>query len=245
MLKIKNETAKSAELYIYGTIVDDEDSSWLKFWSEENLDGYQFPADVKRQLDSLKGKDLEIYINSYGGSIAAGVAMANMIKRHEGKTTAIVDGYCCSIATQIFFCADECKMPSNAYLMIHKPWSVAQGDANEMRKVAEILDVLQNGLEETYNQKALEEVTSEAIHDMTEEETWLTGKEAAQYFKIEVLDAVKAVNCFGSTDKLKAIAKKIPPSLNFLPENNLAEKTSRTVDKNKIDLALARAKGMV
>ena len=236
MLTIKNETSESADLYINGTIIDDEDSGWIKFW-DEDTEGYQFPAELKRQLDGLKDKNLNVYINSYGGSVPAGLAMAHMLKRHKGKTTAIVDGYCCSIATQIFFSADECKMYSNSYLMIHKPWSYTEGNAEEMRHAAEVLDTIQKGLEEVYRSQKLSEVTDENIHDMVENETWLTGKEAAEKFKIKVLEAMPQLNCFGSEKKLKEMgAKKIPSTLNFLPVK---------ADLNKVKIALARAKGVI
>lgn len=241
MLKIMNQADGSAALYIYGTIIDDDEANGIKYWYE-STDGYQFPADLKRQLDSLKGKELKIYINSDGGFVPAGLAMAHMIERHDGKTTAIVDGCCCSIATQIFFAADKCQIHENSYLMIHKPWSMAQGDANEMRKVAEILDTLQEGLETTYRKKALDTITAEKIHEMTEAETWLTGTEAKDIFDIELLDASPTMNCVGSMDRLKAIgAKKIPPSLNFLPE----KKMSVDDDLAEVEIALALAKGVV
>lgn len=240
MLKVKNETSESAELYIYGTIIDDEDVTWAKYWGED-ITGYKFPTELREQLDSLKGKELTLYINSYGGSIPAGVAMANMIKRHDAKTTAIVDGYCCSIATQIFFSANECKMPANSWLMIHKPWGYAEGDANFMRKTAEILDNLQSGLEEEYRRKS--KVEDAEVHNMVENETWLTGTEAAEKFKIELLDATKTLNCVGNIEKLKAIAKKIPPSLNFIPEEK--NTPPKEIDWSEIEITLARAKGVM
>lgn len=246
MLTIKNETSVSAELYINGTIVDDEDGGLIADWYD-NTDGYQWPLELKRQLDGLKGKDLTIYINSYGGSVAAGLAMAHMVERHDGKTTAIIDGYCCSIATQIFFAANKCKAPSNSYLMIHKPWSVVIGNANDMLKGAEILDTLQKGLESAYFKKVLDGVTAEEIHGMVEDETWLTGKDAAEKFQIEVLDATKTMNCVGSLEKLKAIgAKKIPPSLNFFGEQKTPPRTPPApADWSEVDIALAVAKGVI
>ena len=214
MIKVKNE-ADIAVIYIHGTIIDDEDSSWIKFWDVEPA-GYQWPKEIRSQLDAVKDKPLTIYINSYGGSVAAGVAMANMIARHSKPTTAIVDGYCCSIATQIFFSADTCKMPKNAYLMLHKPSTIAAGDADDFRKAADILDVIQHGLETTYQKKKLANVTNEEITEMMNQETWLTGEEAIQYFNIEPLDSVKTVNCVGSRDKLKTLNyKKIPETLKF------------------------------
>ena len=245
MLKVKNETSTSAEIYIYGTIIDDEDATWYEYWKgKEGIDGYQFPQELRRQLDGLKGKELTVYINSYGGSIPAGVAMANMIKRHDARTTAIVDGYCCSIATQIFFSANKCRMHKNSYLMIHKPFSYVMGNAIEMRKAAEALDTLQEGLESTYMSKVLENVTSQDIHNMVEDEIWLTGEEAIKTFEIELMESQKTLNCFGSLDKLKAMgAKKIPQSLNFISGEKLSP--PKQVDWSEIKIALARAKGAV
>ena len=205
----------------------------------ENTDGWQWPKDLKRQLDNLRGKELNIYMNSYGGSVPAGLAMAHMIERHDGKTTAIVDGYCCSIATQIFFAADTCRMYPNSYLMIHKPFSALVGNADEMRKVAEILDTLQVGLETAYQKKALDGVTAEEIHNMVEDETWLTGTEAAAKFQIELQKSLPVMNCVGSVEKLTSMgAKKIPAQLQFKAE-------TRQTDLTEIEIALARAKGVV
>ena len=242
-MRVMNQTKDSAEIYISGTIIDDEESNWKKFWNDGDTTGYQFPADLKQQLDALEDKDLTIYINSYGGSIAAGVAMAHMLERHKGKTTAIVDAYCCSIATQIFFSADVCKMPSNAWLMLHKPTALLGGDADEMRKAADVLDTLQEGLEVVYGKKAADGLTAEDIHEMVNAETWLTGKQAAEKFQIELLDSTPILNCVGNMEKLRAMgAKNIPPSLNFLPEDK-----SRPPQEDilKIEIALARAKGVI
>jgi len=246
MLTIRNETSVSAELYISGDIVNDADGVEIKSWYG-NTDGYQFPSDLKRQLDELKGKDLTIYINSYGGSIAAGMAMAHMIERHKGKTTAIVDAYCCSIATQIFFSADVCKMPENAWLMVHKPQSMAFGDSNEMKKVSEVLDTIQDGLELSYRAKKLEDVTDEEIHSMVEAETWLTGAQAAKKFKIELLSRQVFVNCCGSCNKLVSIgARNIPPDLHFTNVDSFRNKKPPAKDDDwlEVEIALARAKGV-
>lgn len=218
MLTIKNK-AEVAEICISGEIIDDQDSTWLSFWTGGDMTGYEFPAKLKAQLDEVKDKPLEIHINSYGGSVFAGTAMANFIANHKPKTIAIIDGLAASIASVIFLSADECKMPSNAYLMVHRPFTRVEGNAEELRKAAEILDTLQKGLETTYNKKARETVTTNDIHEMLNEETWFTGDDAVKYFKVELIDAVKASNFAGVQDKLKAQgAKKIPPALNFLSD---------------------------
>lgn len=212
MLKIKNKADNTAEIIISGDIIDDADGDFLSsVWGVES--GYEWPAKIKQQLDELKGKDLTIYINSDGGMINAGVAMANMIARHDGHTTAIVDGWCCSIATQIFFAADERKMPENAYLMIHKPTvALADGNSYDLRKMAETLDTLQEGLETTYRRAAREGIADDYIHDMVNDETWLTGKEASEIFNIELMEPVSAVACAG---KRFVNSGKAPKGLRF------------------------------
>ena len=244
MIKIKNQAKGSAEIYIYGDIIDDDEGGFISEWWD-NTDGYEWPKAIKEQLDAVKGKDLTVYINSYGGRISAGVAMANMIKRHEGKTTAIIDGFCCSIATQIFFAADVCRMPTNAYLMIHKPWQEVAGDANELRKAAETLDILQDGLETAYRAKALEGVADEFIHNMVESETWLTGTDAGKIFNIEVLPAVKAAACYGSMDKLRSLNfRRIPKGLQLEKQAPVSKDDSEAA-RAKVKIALARMKGVM
>lgn len=238
MLTIKNKS-DTAEIYISGDIIDDTDSGWLAEF-RDNTTGYEFPAKLKSQLDEVKDKPLEIHINSYGGSVFAGVAMANLIANHKPPTTAIVDGIAASIASQIFFSADECLMPSNAYLMIHRPFSSVGGNADDLRKAADILDTLQDGLESTYRKKALEGVTAEDIHEMVNAETWLTGEQAVTRFNIKLLAPINAVNCAGYKDKFKAMRlKHIPESLNF------SEDTISSYDEDKIKIILARAKGVL
>ena len=249
MLKVNNK-ADSAEIFVNGTIIDDEESGWIKFWDDDTA-GYQWPKDIKEQLDSVKGKPLTVYINSYGGAVGAGLAMAHMIERHDAPTTAIIDGYCCSIATQIFFSADVCKMPSNSYLMLHKPSTIEAGNADDFRKAADILDVIQKGLETTYQNKALESTTVEQISEMVNQETWLTGADAAKLFKVELMEPLKTVNCMGSLDKLKAMNyQKIPEALKFKDDGNktppsfLIEQQQKLQDEQnkKIRIALTRAK---
>ncbi len=254
MLKILNKADNTADIIISGDIIDDIDGDWLSGWGVEA--GYEWPAKIKQQLDELKGKDLNIYINSDGGVINAGVAMANMIARHDGHTTAIVDGWCCSIATQIFFAADERKMPENAYLMIHKPSVVCAGNAYDMRKTAEILDTMQEGLETTYRKAAREGIAADYITDMVNDETWLTGKEASEIFNIALLEPSEAVACagkrfvnsgktpkglrFSARDKPKADEEPIKPEPSI---DKPVDDVDNIVDKCQALALLAKLKG--
>lgn len=239
MLEVKNQTER-AILYINGSIIDDEEGGWLSTLREGDTIGYEFPAKIKKELEKIdKNTEMEIHINSYGGSVFAGVAMSNYIANHKGRTIAICDGVAASIATQIFFACDICQIPSNAYIFVHKPECELFGNADDLRKAADTLDTLQRGLETTYQKKAKDGVTAEKITELICAETWLTGAECVDYFNVEVLEPLKIVNCIGSAEKLKQRGiKNIPNTLNFMKEpSNKAEQ------QLKIKAAIARAKG--
>ena len=121
--------------------------------------------------------------------------------------------------------------------MLHKPFSALSGNADELRKAAEILDTLQAGLETTYQRKAFSNVTATEIHDMVEAETWLTGAETAAKFQVKLLNPVKTLNAVGNIEKFKAAGIKNLPPLNFSNEPDQREA--------KIKIALAQAKGLM
>lgn len=198
---VRNESATSADVYIHGDVIDDEWKAWMSDYDGETFAGYVLPVDVREKLESLKGKDLTIYINSDGGSVPAGITIANMIKRHDGHTVGVVDGWAASIASVIFMACDERRMPSNTFLMIHKPSAMALGNADDMLRVATMLDTVQDGIEQTYLERAREGVTPEAIHDAVETETWYTAAEAAEMFDITVeASDVQLVACSKSVN---------------------------------------------
>lgn len=240
MLKIKNKAeSNAAEIYINGIIIDNNDANFIQLFDDG--ENYAWPADLKKQLDELKGKDLTVYINSPGGNVFAGVAMASFLKRHDGNTTAVVDGWCCSIATEIFFACQTRKIPANAYLMIHKPSSAVEGTSDDMLKAADTLDTIQKGIESVYQAAAREGVTAQDITDMVNVGTWLTGNEAATYFNVEVMQPLDVVACV----KGETPFQHTPENITLKDANdtvkNRADDKENKCERLKIDMALIEA----
>ena len=190
-LNIKNQTEDKAEIYIYGDIVDD---SWNWGWED---DPSVYPKNIRELLKECEGKSIDVHINSGGGHVFAGMAISNMIAHHDGKTTAIIDGLAGSIASVIAMGCDEIQMPSNAYLMIHKPSCMCFGDSDDMKKASEMLEVLQEGIVTTYLKHAKEGITKEQISEKINEETWFTGETAQELFEITAIDSLEYVACEG------------------------------------------------
>lgn len=183
-----NNSAGKNELYFYGDIVSSEWDAWS---SEDRCP--QSVADLLKEIDN--DSELNIYINSGGGDVHAGIAIYSQLKRRSGKNIVHIDGLAASIASVIAMAGDEIRMSKSAQFMIHKPWSACWGNADEMRKTAEVLDVCQKSIMDIYMDNVAEGIDRATIENMVNTETWLTGEQAAQYFNINVYDAPAAAAC--------------------------------------------------
>lgn len=229
-LEIKNMTDTTADLYFYGDIVSD----WWGAWQAED----QYPDAIKNFLSGADGKDLNVYINSGGGSVFAGMAIYNMLKRHgeKNKVKIYVDGLAGSIASVIAFAGTEApEVPSNAFLMIHKPWGAVAGNADELRKMADDLDKVQGGILNVYENHLKEGVTIDKVEELINAETWMDGKEAAEYFDITTSDAKEYVAAVGNyLDRIGAKAPQEYKNREQKPEEKeAAQKAIQAVDAEK------------
>lgn len=245
MIDIRN-SAEGAELHINGDIIDDGVGAMVPI-TRQTDSGFQWPEKIRKQLAQIDtNMPLTVYINSDGGSVQAGTAIANMIANHKGPTTSVVEGWACSIATEIFFAARERKIPANSYLMIHKPSCVVMGNSDDLLKAAEALDAMQDGIEAVYRNAARQGVTAEQIHDMVNSTTWLTGEAAAKYFKVDVLKPTQAVAKFGSARNL---LDSIPAGLSLVDAKEAKAKMLEAMRKKQeqseyIKAALMAAEGV-
>lgn len=172
-----------AVVNIFGDIVDD-------VVYEDGVSALSFAY----ELESLGDVEaIDVYINSYGGSVAQGFAIYNLLKSHPAKITTICSGFACSIASIIFLAGDERIMQDASLLMIHNPFVMTVGNANELRKQADDLDKMAQISVDIYC--AATGLDEKAIKKMMDKETWITSKEACELgfatsFKEEESDEV-------------------------------------------------------
>nr|WP_179883938.1 head maturation protease, ClpP-related [Bacillus thuringiensis] len=211
---VKNQTDSSADLYIYGDIINN--TAWK--WDDSDV----MPDDVKNMLGQLDDKsNLNIYVNSGGGSVFAGLAIYNMLKRNKAQKTVYVDGVAASIASVIALAGDRIVIPSNAFLMIHKPWTISAGNANDFRKMAEDLDHIESGILNVYKENLKDGIGIEEIQQLVDAETWLSGEEAEKYFNIEVVEAKEIAACSSDYfDKYQKTPSKVVAKAPSIPKKN-------------------------
>ena len=153
------------DIQIYGDI-----TSWD--WYESDVSSYT----LSKQIEGLECDRINVYINSYGGEVAEGLAIYNQLKRHKAKVKTICDGFACSAASVVFMAGDERVMSTASLLMIHNAWTWASGNANDLRKQADDLDKITQASINAYLQEV--NVTEEELKQMLDDETWITPQEA-------------------------------------------------------------------
>ena len=179
--KLKNKSDKEGELLLYGVISNES-------WHEDDVTPKQFKAD----LDALGDiAILNIYINSDGGDVFAGQAIYSMLKRHMAQKNVWIDGLAASIASVVAMAGDKVYMPKNAMMMIHNPWSLALGNADDFRKMADDLDKIRESITAVYVTKSGLEETK--IKELMDAETWLTADEALEMNFIDIVEEEKRI----------------------------------------------------
>ena len=138
------------------------------------------------ELREYKGQHVHVRINSPGGEIIDGSAIANALNRHEGGVTVHIDGLAASMASYIAMSGKPTYMSENALLMIHNPWTLAAGEADDLRKQADLLDTMKSTLVRGYQRKS--GMPAEEISKLMDEETWLTALEATALGFVDAIE---------------------------------------------------------
>lgn len=166
------------EMYLYGDVEGDS----YDWWNDEIIESETSANHFRNELAKYpNAKQINIYVNSYGGSVFEGTAIYNQLRRHPAQKTVYVDGFACSVAATIAMAGDKVIMPRNAMMMIHNAWTYAIGNSAELRKAADDLEVINKGNRQAYLQKANGKIGEEELVQLLDAETWLTAEDCIKY----------------------------------------------------------------
>lgn len=170
---VKNEALPDqVELRIEGEIVSDDDA-WFYEWFDIKV---ATPNSFRSALAEHKGKDLTVWIDSWGGDVFAAAGIYNALKNHKGKITAKVDGKAVSAATVIAMAADELLMSPVSIFMIHNPWTYSKGESKDMRQAADVLDQVKETIVNAYQLKTKR--SREEISGLMDRTSWMSAQTA-------------------------------------------------------------------
>ncbi len=151
------------------TIYDPIGFDW---WTGEGVTAKRISA----ALRSIGDSDVTVKINSPGGDVFEGLAIYNLLREHKGKVTVQILGLAASAASFIAMAADEIQIARAGFLMIHNSWTMAAGDRNDIREVADFLEQIDVTLADIYAVRTGDPI--EAMRKLMDVETWMGGAAA-------------------------------------------------------------------
>ncbi len=163
-------TVQEATVYLYDVMVSDE-------LTAEAFGGIA-PKPFVQALRTIEAPVIHLRINSPGGDVFAARVIEQAIREHPARFIAHVDGYAASAATLVTMAADEVVMAKGAFLMIHRSWSMAFGNSQDMLDMATLLEKIDNTIADTYLQRTGQPTSQ--IRQWMEAETWFTADEAVK-----------------------------------------------------------------
>ncbi|MDV3544861.1 head maturation protease, ClpP-related [Leuconostoc falkenbergense] len=209
-------TNNVAQIDIFGDIVSEK-------WFDEETSATSF-RDALKELGDVS--TINLSINSGGGSVFDGIAIYNMLKSHKATVNVYVEGLAASIASVIAMAGDTITMRSGSMMMVHMPWTLSQGNAEEMRKTADTLEKTGDSIVDIYSERT--GIPSDDIRNIMNEETWLSAEEAVEQGWATKLDQKEAV--------MNSVPKEILGRFSNIPKNVLARVEKKTLSQDRLDL---------
>lgn len=196
-------TTEPVEILIYEQIGKD-------WWTGDGVAAKDF---VEQLQQIPQDRQIRLLINSVGGSVNDGLAIYNQLKLRRDKVTARIDGLAASVASWLPLAARSVEMPENAMFMIHDPFSMACGNADEMRKAADVLDKYKDVIVNIYTEKTGR--SKKEISDKMAAETWFTGQEAKDFGLVDtVTPAIAISNSAHDLSRFRRVPKALTENSN-------------------------------
>lgn len=173
------------------------------FWGD-GIGAREFVEDLKALG---KVPEIIVAINSDGGNVFVANVMYNALKANSARIKVRIDGVALSAATIVAMAGDEIEMPENAMMMIHQPMWWADGNAKEMRKVADDLDKVGETMLATYQSRTGR--TREEIVALLDAETWMNATEAKEYGFADIIGQAVEVTAHFDLSKYKNVPQAL------------------------------------
>lgn len=188
-------------------------------------------ADEVKKIGNVSRINLRI--NSPGGSVFDGNAIYNTLRKHKASVHVEIEGIALSMGSVIAMAGDHISMAENALMMIHNPWGGAIGDADELRKTADVMDKTKQSILSAYVRKTGK--PAEEISAMMDAESWFTAEEALeQGFVDEVTDQLEIAASFDPT-KFTNIPDNILKRLESMKTSTVSKDAILATEKNRRD----------
>ncbi len=144
--------------------------------------------DFRRELVGIDAATIHLRISSPGGSVFDGMAIYNALREHPARVITHIDGLAASMASVVAMAGDEVRMAESSFLMVHEPWTITIGNAEQLRKDAALLDKIGDVAASVYAAKS--GASLDDVQAWMAEETWFNGGEAAAAGLVDAVENV-------------------------------------------------------
>lgn len=166
------------DVQMRGTIMPDE---WADIMRHFGYTDVCCPADFRAAVESEE--DIDVYVNSDGGSLIAGTEIYSILAEHKGKVTAHIQSRAASAATVAMMACAEVVAEPVSLICVHNPSTYAEGDSRTMRHTAEELENVKSSIILAYSGRLKK--TEEEISELMDKDMWIDARTALSYGLID------------------------------------------------------------
>lgn len=213
---------------IKGPIISNSDA-WIYDWFGIEATS---PNSVDRALEKANGEDIEVEINSGGGSVFAGSEIYTALKSYKGNVTVKIVGLAASAASVIAMAGKKIIMSPTAQMMVHNVSSYAEGDYRNMEHTAEVLKSANNTIANAYRIKTGK--TQEELLSLMDSETWMTAEKAKELGFIDEIMFENDIQLVASTDYSGMLPLEVINKMRNTIKNPINS------EKNESDILMAK-----
>lgn len=169
------------DIALRGELWDNDSADVLRFWGWRDITA---PMDIQAALEAAGGEDVTLLVNSPGGDMAVGLEIRSMLRRYQGRTTALFQGFGASAATLAATGCRTIQSEPGALLCYHNPSGGAEGDYRAMRRSAESLRNARDCILEVYTARGGTR-SREELMALMDRDIWITPTLAREYGLID------------------------------------------------------------
>ena len=215
---------------IKGPIISNSEA-WIYEWFGIEATS---PNSVNKVLEKANGEDIEVEINSGGGSVFAGSEIYTALKSYSGNVTVKIVGLAASAASVIAMAGNKVMMSPTAQIMIHNVSSRASGDYRDMEHTAEVLRNANDTIANAYRIKTGK--TQEKLLALMDHETWMTAEKAKELGFIDEIMFENDLQLVASTD----FSGMLPPEVINKIRNTIKNPLNSQNEENETDILMAK-----
>ena len=128
---------------------------------------------------------IKLHINSYGGSVFAGLSAVDYVKNSKIPVHSVIDGCAASAATLISVVAERRFMHKNACMLVHQLSGLLWGKFQEMQDDMQNSEMLMKKIKNIYNEHT--KIPKREMDKILKHDIWWEAEKCLEYGLVDEL----------------------------------------------------------